>query len=153
MEWEVYLPMDGKIEKLDLSEAEWEERLTADEYDVLREAGTEPAFANEYYALKDPGVYCCGACGLPLFSSETKYESGTGWPSFWAPYAEKHVAIRSDYKLFYRRDEVLCARCDSHIGQVFEDGPPPTGERWCMNSLALRFVPLEEWHEETEGEE
>jgi peptide-methionine (R)-S-oxide reductase len=119
---------------------EWAELLSALQYRVMRQKGTERAFTGEYYDAKADGVYHCAACGNPLFGSETKYDSGTGWPSFWAPISEKIVQEKPDGALGLGRIEVLCARCDSHLGHVFSDGPPPTGLRYCMNSIALHLV-------------
>ena len=120
---------------------EWRAILTPEQYYVLREEGTEPPFSNKYNKNKAPGVYECAGCALPLFSSRAKYDSRTGWPSFWEPIAESAVGIRTDWKLFLPRTEVHCARCGGHLGHVFKDGPEPTGLRYCINSAALNFVP------------
>ncbi len=121
------------------SDAEWKKTLTPDQYRVLRKKGTERAFTGAYWNQHEPGVYRCAGCGLTLFSSKTKYESGTGWPSFWAPIDPTHVKVAKDESYGMERDEVVCARCEGHLGHVFEDGPPPSHQRFCMNSAALKF--------------
>jgi peptide-methionine (R)-S-oxide reductase len=124
------------------SDTEWKKLLTPEQFDVLRRAGTETGFTGKYWNEHARGVYRCAACGYDLFSSDTKFESGTGWPSFWAPILPSHVATAEDRSLGMTRDEVRCARCGSHLGHVFADGPPPTGRRYCMNSAALTFLEL-----------
>ena len=121
------------------SDAEWREALTPEQYRVLRHKGTERPFTGEYYASKEKGIYRCAGCGNPLFSSESKFDSGTGWPSFWQPLSEESVATEEDRSLWMTRVEVHCRRCGGHLGHVFDDGPAPTGLRYCMNSVALKL--------------
>jgi len=127
----------GDATRLEKSEQEWASCLTPEQFRVMREKGTERAFTGKYWNTKAKGTYHCAACGEPLFASETKYDSGTGWPSFWAPVSPDAVATETDYAHGMIRTEALCARCGAHLGHVFDDGPRPTGMRYCMNSISL----------------
>ena len=128
--------MEARIEK---TEEEWAKELTPEQYEVMRRHGTEPPFTGKYTYAKDSGTYRCAACGAELFSSDTKFDSGTGWPSFTEPANLEHVELREDKSLFMRRTEVVCRNCDAHLGHVFNDGPGPTGQSYCINGCALTF--------------
>src|SRR3989442_5771567 len=130
--------------KLVLSDEEWKKRLTPEQYSVCRRKGTERAFTGKYWNSKKEGAYVCAACGNELFSSRTKFDSGTGWPSFWEPVSKDKVDLEEDNSLFSTRTEVRCARCDAHLGHVFDDGPEPTHQRYCINSVALDLVEKKE---------
>lgn len=129
------------MQKVIKTDGEWRKQLGEEAYRVARGKGTEPAFCGAFYDHKAAGVYECICCGLPLFRADDKFDSGTGWPSFFAPVAKENVVTESDHSHGMMRDEILCARCDAHLGHVFPDGPPPTGLRYCLNSVSLKFVP------------
>lgn len=131
------------IPRVYLSDEEWKSKLTQDEFYVLRQKGTERSFTGELLSIKDEGLYCCKGCGMPLFQSKHKFDSGTGWPSFFDVMDMNGLLLETDYKLGYPRTEVMCGKCGGHLGHVFEDGPKPTGLRYCINSVSLEFIKAE----------
>ena len=131
------------MSEIEKSEEEWRKLLSEQQYEIARKAGTEVAFTGEYWDTKTPGIYNCRCCGKPLFRSETKYDSGSGWPSFYEPIDQDAVALKEDRSLVTVRTEVVCSSCNAHLGHVFPDGPDPTGERYCMNSASLKLVSSE----------
>jgi peptide-methionine (R)-S-oxide reductase len=131
----------ARVKKVVRSSGEWKKQLSSEQYYVTRQQGTDVAFSGTYYQLHQSGIFRCICCDNAVFSADTKFDSGTGWPSFWAPIAEENVRTRSDFSLLVKRTEVHCARCDAHLGHLFNDGPEPTNLRYCMNESSLRFIP------------
>ncbi len=137
---QIKLPNNTALAAIEKSEKDWEALLSDQEFYVLRKKGTERSFTGQYWDSKEDGVYTCNGCGLPLFESQTKFKSGTGWPSYYKPIEKEYIREDTDYDLGYARTEVMCNRCGGHLGHVFPDGPPPTGLRYCINSVSLDFV-------------